>query len=158
MKVNLVAEKRELQRQIDALLAKPSMTASERKQCDALLSKVADLRATEARYARLDDATAETNRASEAERQRTIKIEGAFQHYLRTADSKELRTYTPMTTADTPIPELFDAAYGERLKSFSGIRAVANVIRTKNADPLKNPFTDDNANVGERLAENAAVS
>jgi HK97 family phage major capsid protein len=159
MRVNLLAEKRELQRQIDALLAKPSgMSASERKQCDALLSKVADIRAQEQRYARLDDATAETNRASEAERQRTIKIEGAFQHYLRTADSTELRTYTPMTTADTPIPELFYAAYGERLKSFSGIREVANVITTKNGDNLKNPFTDDSANVGERLAENSAVS
>ena len=46
----------------------------------------------------------------------------------------------------------------EKLKSFSGIRAVANVITTATGQSLKNPFADDTANTGERLNENDAVS
>lgn len=158
--MNLAVEKRELQRQIDALLAKPSTTASERKQCDALLSKVADIRAMEERQARLDEATAGHLRGSEADRPeyRQAKIEGAFQRYLRTGNSEELRTYVPMTTSDVPLPESFNAKYGERLKSFSGLRQVAKVLTTLTADDLKSPFVNDSANVGERLDENASVS
>jgi hypothetical protein len=46
----------------------------------------------------------------------------------------------------------------EKLKSFSGIRAVANVITTATGQSLKNPFADDTANTGERLNENDPAS
>src|SRR5262249_41148580 len=89
---------------------------------------------------------------------RAAKMEGAFNRYLRTGDASELRTYTPLSTSGVPIPQGFNAAYSERLKSFSGIRQVANVITTTNGDPLKSPFSDDTPNDGERLNENDAVS
>jgi len=155
--MNLAVEKRELQRQIDALLAKPSMTASERKQCDALLSKVADIRGQEDRQARLAAVLDETRSEREESNPeyRQAKFESAFNRYLRTGDASELRTYTPLSTAGVPVPQGFLAAYVERLKSFSGIRAAgANVITTQTGDPLKNPFSDDTANSGVRLNEN----
>jgi HK97 family phage major capsid protein len=158
--MNFAEQRQQFQTQIDGFLRKPSMTASERKQCDALLSKVADIRAAEARQERLDAATAETLRGSEADRPEYMaaKIERAFQRYLR-GDASELRTYVPLSTAaGALVPQSFSKVYGERLKSFSGIREVANVITSTSGDPLKNPFSDDSANVGERLAENAQVS
>ena len=155
--MNLAVEKRELQRQIDALLAKPSMTASERKQCDALLSKVADIRGQEDRQSRLDSVLAETRSEREESNPeyRQAKFESAFNRYLRTGDASELRTYVPLSTSGVPVPQGFLSAYVERLKSFSGIRAAgANVITTQTGDPLKNPFSDDTANNGVRLNEN----
>lgn len=157
--MTLAEQKREYQRQIDVLLAKPSMSASERKQCDALLSKVADIRATEERQARLDTVLAETrsDREAASPEYRAAKIEGAFNRYLR-GDDSEIRTYSPLSTAGVPIPQGFYAAYSERLKSFSGIREVATVISTENGDPLKDPFSDDTANTAERLNESDTVS
>jgi HK97 family phage major capsid protein len=86
---------------------------------------------------------------------RAAKHEVAFARYLRTGDSSELRTYTPLSTVGVPVPQGFLAAYVERLKSFSGIRAAgANVISTQDGHQLKNPFSDDTANNGVRLNEN----
>ncbi len=90
--------------------------------------------------------------------ERSAKIERALNFYVRTGDESEIRTYTALSTSGVPVPEGFNAAYGERLKSFSGIRAVANTITTSTSDPLKNPFSDDGANVGERLQESDPVS
>ncbi len=69
--------------------------------------------------------------------------------------------YSPMSDAVEGafiVPQGFMSSYVEKLKSFSGIRQVANVITTTNGDPLKNPFSDDTANTGERLNENDPVS
>jgi HK97 family phage major capsid protein len=88
---------------------------------------------------------------------RDAKHEGAFKRYLR-GDAEEIRTYSAMTTSGVPIPQGFMAAYVEALKSFSGIRQVANVITTLTGQQLKNPFADDTANIGERLNENDPVS
>ncbi len=86
--------------------------------------------------------------------QRAAKHEVAFARYLRTGDSSELRTYTPLSTAGVPVPQKFLADYVERLKSFSGIRAAgAKVITTQTGDFLKNPFSDDTLNNGVRLQE-----
>ena len=155
--MNLAAEKRELQSKIDSLLSKSHLTASERKTVDGYLSRVADIRGTEDRQARLAEETRKAFPANEEEH-RAAKFEGAFNRYLRGADESELRTYAPLSTAGVPIPQGFMASYVEKLKSFSGIREVANVITTQNGDPLKNPFADDTANVGERLNENDPVS
>jgi HK97 family phage major capsid protein len=154
--MSIEVEKRELQRQIDALLAKPNLSASEQKQADLLMSKVANLRSHEERKARLAVAMADAGLPLNDE-QRAEKFESAFNRYLRGGDAEEIRTYAPLSTAGVPIPQGFAAAYGEALKSSSGIREVANVITTTNGDPLKNPFTND-TNVGERLNENDPVS
>jgi len=155
--MNIEVEKRELQRQIDALLAKPSMTATERKQVDVLLSKVANLRGTEERKARLAAAMADAGLPMNDE-QRSERIERAFNKYVRTGDESEVRTYSALSTAGVPIPQNFLASYVEKLKSFSGIREVANVITTATGQSLKNPYTDDTASVGERLQESDPVS
>ena len=155
--MSIEVEKRELQRQIDALLAKPNLSASEQKQADLLMSKVANLRSHEERKTRLAAAMADVGLPMNDE-QRAAKYEGAFNRYLRGGDEAEIRTYAPLSTAGVPIPQGFMGAYVEKLKSFSGIREVSNVITTTNGDPLKNPFADDTANVGERLNENDPVS
>jgi HK97 family phage major capsid protein len=159
--MNLAVEKRELQRQIDALLAKPSMTASERKACDALLSKVADIRGQEDRQARLNSVLAETRADVEEDRPeyRNAKYEAAFRCYMRTADADatELRTYSPedSNSGSVLIPQSWSAAYGERLKAFVGIReAGATVISTSTGNPYRLPFSDDTATDGLILAEN----
>ena len=158
--MTLAEQRQSLQAQIDGLL-KPGSTPTERKQADVLLSKLADIRAQEERQARLDAAMRETRHEREENQpeHRAAKIEAAFNFYVRTGDSSELRTYAALKTADVPVPQGFAAAYGQRLKSFSGIReAGATIISTTNGDPLKNPFGDDTANVGERLNENDLVS
>src|SRR6267143_54317 len=107
---NIEVEKRELQRQIDALLAKPSMTATERKQVDVLLSKVANLRGTEERKARLAAAMADVGLPMNDE-QHAEKFEGAFNRYLRSGEESEVRTYSALSTAGVPIPQGFMSAY-----------------------------------------------
>jgi HK97 family phage major capsid protein len=160
--MNLVVEKREYQRQIDALLAKPSMTASERKQCDALLSKVADIRGQEDRQTRLAAVLDETrNEREEAlPEHRQAKIDAAFRRYLRTGDVSELRTYSPDDTVAGAalIPQTWSAAYSERLKAFVGLReAGATIISTTNGDPYRVPFSDDTATDGVILPEDTAM-
>jgi HK97 family phage major capsid protein len=153
-------ERREIQVQIDELLAKPKLTASEETKCNLLLSKAADLRAREARQARLETALEETRAEREANspEHRAAKHAGAFARHVRGYDS-EIRTYSPLNTSGVPMPEQFLAAYREALKSSSGIReAGATVITTDDGNALKNPFSDDTANIGERLDENEAAS
>ena len=156
--MSISIEQRELQLQIDALLAKPSLSVSERKQCDLLMSKSANLRSHEERKARLAAAMADAGLPMNEE-QRAAKFEGAFNRYLHSGDAAEIRTYAPLSTAGVPVPQGFAVAYVEKLKSFSGIReAGANIITTTNGDPLKNPFADDTGNTAERLNENDPVS
>lgn len=158
--MNIEVEKRELQRQIDTLLAKPSMTATERKQCDLLMSKVANLRSQEERKARLASAMADVGMPV-TEEQRGAKIERAFDFYVRTGDASELRTYSPesTTSAGVLIAQQWAGAYAERSKSYMGLReAGCTVVTTSTGAPWKQPFSDDTANTGERLAENIAVS
>jgi HK97 family phage major capsid protein len=108
------------------------------------------------RLIKLSSEVMSENRATVSEsEQRAAKHEGAFRKYLR-GDDSEIRT--ALSTAGVPIPQSFAAAYGEALKSFSGIReAGANVITSTNGDSLKNPFSTDTG-VGERLNENDPVS
>jgi HK97 family phage major capsid protein len=158
--MNLIQTKEELRTKIAALTAKPSLTSTERSQLNALISQAADIRATEERQARASVLVAQTKKdmpVIDTDEVRAGKHEGAFRKYLR-GDAEEIRTYAAMTTAGVPIPQGFMAAYVEKLKSFSGIRQVANVITTTNGDALKNPYSDDTANTGERLNENDPVS
>ncbi len=153
-------ERRELESQIDALLAKGKLTASEEKQADLLMAKAKLLRNDEERQARAASLLKEVagDLPVNEDEHRAAKHEGAFRHYVTTGDASEVRTYTPLSTSGVAVPEGFYAAYVERLKSFSGIRQVAHVITTSNGDPLKNPFVDDSANIAERINENDPVS
>jgi HK97 family phage major capsid protein len=162
--MNLAEQRTALQTQIDALLSKPNKTASERKQADLLMAKAAELRAQEEIQERtavlMRETRAEAGQTNEDDRPeyRAAKHTSAFSRYLL-GDDAEIRTYSPLSTSGLPLPEGFLAAYREALKSFSGIReAGATVITTSNGDPLKNPFSDDTANTGERLNENDAAS
>jgi HK97 family phage major capsid protein len=158
--MNLIQQKEELRTKIAALTAKTSLTSTERSQLNALISTAADIRATEERQTRAAALVASTKKdlpVIETDEVRAGKVEGAFRKYLRNGDAAELRTYTPMTTAGVTIPEGFAAQYVEQLKSFNGIRAVANVISTATGQSLKNPTAID-TNTGERLNENDPVS
>ncbi|HWY42635.1 MAG TPA: phage major capsid protein [Candidatus Sulfotelmatobacter sp.] len=168
-------ERRELQRQIDALLAKPSLTPSERKQCDLLMSKAANLRSDDERRARVTALAKEIGLPT-TEEERAAEAEKGFELYLRTGELSHIsaerrafinenklnaRTYQPETsqTAAVLIPNQWAGAYLDRLKSFVGIReAGANVITTKTGGTWKYPFSDDTANNGERLNETDLVS
>jgi HK97 family phage major capsid protein len=160
IEMNIEMERRALQGQIDQLLSKSSLTPSESKQADLLMSRVALLRDTEDRQARAKSLVDETRKDSPVndEEHRAAKYEGAFNRYLRGAGVEEIRSYAPLSTSGVPLPQLFLASYGEALKSFSGIREVATVISSSNGDPLKSPFSDDTANSGERLNESDLVS
>jgi HK97 family phage major capsid protein len=152
-------ERKTLQLQIDGLLAKPSLNASERKQCDLLMSKVANLRSQEERKARLASAMAEVGLPMNEER--SAKIERAFDFYVRSGDASELRTYSPesTTSAGVLIAQQWAGAYAEQLKSYMGLReAGATVVTTATGAPWKQPFSNDTANTGERLNESDAVT
>ena len=161
--LTIAEERRSLQTQIDTLLSKPNKTASERKQADLLMAKAAELRAQEEIQERAAALVRETGAdfvANEGDRSeyRAAKHTAAFRRYLH-GDDAEIRTYSPLGTSGVPLPEGFLAAYREALKSFSGIReAGATIITTANGDNLKNPFSDDTGNVGERLNESDAAS
>ncbi len=163
-------ERRELQRQIDALLAKPSLTPSERKQCDLLMSKAANLRSDDERRARMTALAKEIGLPT-TEEERAAEVEKAFELYLRTGEISHIsaerrafinenklnvRTYQPETsqTAAVLIPNQWAGKYLDRLKAFVGIReAGADVLTTKFGGAWKYPFSDDTANSGERLNE-----
>jgi HK97 family phage major capsid protein len=154
--MNLAEQRRSLQAQIDEKFRQPSMTASERKQVDVWLSRVADIRSQEDRQARLAAVLDETRNEREEDlpEHRQAKYEGAFRSYVRTGDSQLLRTYSPedSTAGAALIPQKWAAAYGERLKAFVGLReAGATIISTTNGDPFRYPFADDTANDGQRL-------
>jgi HK97 family phage major capsid protein len=152
-------ERKTLQLQIDGLLAKPSLNASERKQCDLLMSKVANLRSQEERKARLASAMAEVGLPMNEEC--SAKIERAFDFYVRSGDASELRTYSPesTTSAGVLIAQQWAGAYAEQLKSYMGLReAGATVVTTATGAPWKQPFSNDTANTGERLNESDAVT
>lgn len=90
-------EKRELQRQIDALLAKPSLNPSERAKCDLLISKMANLRSDDERIAKFNsiaDSVGLQKIVPASEEQRSKK---EFRNFLLGAAEKR----TTMTEAST---------------------------------------------------------
>jgi HK97 family phage major capsid protein len=98
---------------------------------------------------------------SDREEARNARAEKAFEAYLRSADSSEIRTYSPETTstASVLIPNQWAGKYLDRLKAFVGIRqAGADLLTTKVGGPWKYPFSDDTANNGERLNETDPVT
>jgi HK97 family phage major capsid protein len=157
--VNLQEQKAQISEQISAYLAKPSLTASERSKLNALMSQAKDVRDAESRHARAAVALASAKKdlpVVEDDEYRAAKHEAAFRKYLR-GNTEEIRTYSAMTTSGVTIPEGFAAKYVEQLKSFNGIRAVANIISTATGQSLKNPTAID-TNTGERLNENDPAS
>lgn len=149
-------ERRELQRQIDALLAKVSLTPSERKQCDLLMSKAAALRGDDERRARVSALAKEVGLPVTAE-ERAEKVEKAFENFIRTGDEAEFRTYSPMSDGLQGlyiVPSQWAGAYSERLKAFNGVReAGAKIVATSKSGAWKYPSVDDTANDGTRLDE-----
>lgn len=158
--MDIVNERRELQRKIDALLAKPSLTPSERKQCDLLMSQAAGLRSTDERRARMNALAQEIGLPVTAE-ERDAKAEKAFEKFIRTSDESEYRTYSPMSDGVQGaylVPTQWAAAYSERLQAFSGIReAGAQVIKTALGGSWLYPSVNDTANSGSLLAEGVTM-
>src|SRR5258708_6187921 len=163
-------ERRQLQRHIDSLLAKPSLTPSERTQSYLLKSNAGSLGSDDERRERVS-ALAKEMGLPISEEERAAEAEKDFESYLRTGEISHIsteprafinenklnvRTYQPETsqTAAVLIPTQWAGKYLDRMKAFVGIReAGANVITTKTGGAWKYPFSDDTANSGERLNE-----
>ena len=90
--MDISIERRDLQRQIDALLAKPSLTHSERKQCDLLMSKAANLRSDDERRARVAAMAKESGLPNDEEQ--AVKEVRDYLKYGR-----EARTYSGLSVA-----------------------------------------------------------
>jgi len=102
-------------------------------------------------------------RATNEQRSSADIYDKAFRMYLRNGDRivPELRTYAAEDTslAGSLIPVQWAAEYVTRLTSFNGIReAGATVATTKTGALYHDPYLNDFANTGERLAENANVT
>jgi HK97 family phage major capsid protein len=91
---NFDLEKRDLQRELDNYLMKPTLTVSERKQCDVLLGKLKDLRSDEERVARANQLAKEFNWApvqtpTDEQRSKTAEIE-SFRRYMASGETRGL--------------------------------------------------------------------
>jgi HK97 family phage major capsid protein len=87
-------EKRDLQRDLDNYLAKPTLTVSERKQCDVLLGKLKDLRSDEERVAKANKLAKEFGWApvqtpTDEQRNKNAEIE-SFRRYMQTGEARGL--------------------------------------------------------------------
>lgn len=56
------------------------------------------------------------------------------------------------------VPSLVASRFADLMKDFSGVRRVAEVLKTATGGPYNFPSSDGTTEVGERLAENAAAS
>jgi HK97 family phage major capsid protein len=158
-------DKLDIKRELDALLAKPHLGASDRKRSDLLLTKMANMRSEEELLLRFDKTIAkEFNfdpKTAPEKRARAERTAQAFEMYLRSGSLGEYRTYAPesTSTAGALIPQQWAGDYLSRLISFSGIREMgATIVNTPFGGPWKQAFSDDAANTGERLDENVQVS
>ena len=157
-----IEEKHELQRQIDALLAKPSLTPSERKQCDLLMSKAASLRSDEERRARaakvleeiglpvpvIEEASAVTGEKREAAKRFRDLLVG-----------QSLRTYTPMSKAlqSQTLAQGFERDIKALMLSDGPFFAGSSVLSSISAQRMnssKLPVSDDLSSTGYVLVEN----
>jgi HK97 family phage major capsid protein len=123
-----------------------------------------------------------TERNDETTEQRKLKLEGAFNHWVRfgfegmNAEQRsimnhrrsylshedfpeELRAQSTTTTAGGYlIPEGFSNELERKLKAYGGVRSVARVLTTPSGNDVPWPTVDDTSNVGELLTENSAVA
>ena len=157
-------EKKDLQRSIDALLAKPHMTATERKQMDGLLSKLANLRSPEELITRANQGVfAElglgTAKVVDEEERAGVRERESFRSFL--AKGAELRTYSGMNVAtDSQGGFLVPAGYF-RDKVFSMLKAtdrlfdedVVTKYESENGNTLSVPMIDDTATSASVIAE-----
>lgn len=148
-------ERRELQRQIDALLAKPSLTPSERKQCDLLMSKAANLRGDDERRARVNALAKEIGLPTSEEERASLR----FRDLLL---GKQTRTYTPLST--TADPQLIAQGFEAQVKNlmiadgplFAGSPLLTNFYAT-NMAPSRTVVCDDLSSTGFILTENSGA-
>ncbi|WP_137145196.1 phage major capsid protein [Mycolicibacterium sp. CR10] len=81
--------------------------------------------------------------------------ERAFNTYLRTGESAELRAQsvgTPSAGGFT-VPETFLNKLIDVRKAFGGIQSVAETITTETGEPIRFPTLNDTANVGVQVDE-----
>ena len=137
-------ERRELQNQIDSLLAKENLTASERKQCDLLMSKAKSLRSQEERQARLAAAMAETGQTLNDEQRRNSDLE-EFRNYVAYGQLPERRTYSPLTEdSGFIVPLSFYKTLMTAVAQYTELMDSTNVrlIETDDARVMRVPSID----------------
>jgi HK97 family phage major capsid protein len=158
-------EKRELQRKIDAFLAKPSLTQSEQKQCDLLLSQMANFRSKAERVAKLKQVA---ERAGEKIDLRAIENpteerKASFELRKTLLHGEEHRTYAAMSLSGDSqlLPSQFEARLVQAMAVsgpfYAGSALLSNLEHPKN-NTLHLPVADDTASTGYVLTENTQIS
>jgi HK97 family phage major capsid protein len=157
-------EKKELQRQIDALLIKPSLNSSERSKCDLLISKMANLRSDEERIAKFNS-VAESVGLKKIVRPSDEQKEHQQQNYdLRSYLSygREARTYSGMSVAVDAnggyfVPQSFYNKVTTALKLADGLwdDSVITMYEDTHGNALTCPLLDDVAVAAVQISENA---
>jgi HK97 family phage major capsid protein len=85
----------------------------------------------------------------------------AFDKFVRTGDTGELRTYSPMSDGAQGaflVPQGFQYELEQALKTYGGMFQVARILPTPTGNALLWPTSNDTAVLGEQVAENTAVS
>jgi HK97 family phage major capsid protein len=158
-------EKRELQRQIDAYLAKPQLSQSEQKKCDLLLSQMANFRSRAERVAKLKQVA---ERAGEKIDLRAIENpteerKASFELRKTLLHGEEHRTYSAMSLSGDA--SLLASQFEARLVQaqavagpfYAGSALLSNLEHPKNTT-LKLPVVDDTASSGYVQVENGSVT
>ena len=162
-------------KELHALVNKADFTSADQAIYDAKIAEVDDLDAKIARISAVNErvaADALEDRAVEATA-RAVRDNGGdpravFQKWMRGGDAalnaadlasiqNTMSTTTNSEGAFTVATEVAQSVL-EALKSFGGMRKVANVIQTSAGNPINFPTSDGTSEVGEILAENASAT
>jgi HK97 family phage major capsid protein len=157
-------EKRELQRQIDALLAKPSLNSSERAKCDLLISKMANLRSDDERRFKAEQVLRESGIKltfdQEEFRQflgRGIRPEGADKIQIW---RPETRTYVALDSSSLIVPTTFYATLMKGISQYTELMDKNNVrlLETDNARSMTIPSIDISTISSAIVQQNAVLA
>ncbi len=147
----------ELRRQIDGFLAKEKLTATEKTQCNLLMSKLADLRSDDERRAKAAQVAKELGLPYnvEAPTQKDAELE-AFRAYMLRG---EQRTYTPMSDAVQGayvVPAAFFTSLMTGIAQYTELMDRNNVslIESENGRKLTLPSIDLSTITSAQVLEN----
>jgi HK97 family phage major capsid protein len=149
----------ELRRQIDGFLAKEKLTATEKTQCNLLMSKLADLRSDDERRAKAAQVAKEMgipyNVTAPTEKDAELE---AFKRYMAYGQ-QETRTYTPMSDAVQGayvVPQIFYNKLLTGVAQFTELMDRNNVtlLETEKGNTMTLPAIDLSTITSAQVLEN----
>ena len=148
----------ELRRQIDGFLAKEKLTATEKTQCNLLMSKLADLRSDDERRAKAAQVAKELGIPYnvEAPTQKDAELEAFLSYMMR---GIEHRTYQPMSDAVQGayvVPAAFYNSLMTGIAQYTELMSKENVslIESENGRKLTLPSIDLSTITSAQVLEN----